>query len=140
MKALAEKLGQMKEKADNDEESMQILRHIENLAKILRRIFLDGPYYITLLRCLPERLHDYQTGVRKLKRICDDMSQTSNPFIKDLSELCSLSKDYIRTKHYQTGVVKDAALNEKSIEFLLGLYYSRKIRNARNDSLQGEEI
>lgn len=136
---LVEKICQMKEKNSNNTDSQQILKHIEKMARTLRRILLDGPYYIKYLTSAPERLADYRTGVRELKKVRNDMKQDNNPFIKELSELCSLSTRYIQEKHYKTGVVKDAVLNEKSIEFLLGLYYSRKIRNTRKLRTQEEK-
>ena len=50
---------------------------------------------------------------------------------KKIKEMCNSSRKYISEKHYKTGCVNDKNLNAESIEFLLDLYYKRKIRNSR---------
>lgn len=42
-----------------------------------------------------------------------------------------IAKSILAKKHYKTGIVNDKEFNEESLDFLLNLYYDRKIRNAR---------
>lgn len=118
-------------KADEaNKENKKKLCHIKAIVTLLHRILLDSQNCIGLLEENGVCLKDYMKGAHELKLIGEKMKQ-EEMYIGMLQELCSLSTKYIETEHYKTGEVKDPEINEKSIEFLLRLYYNRKIRNAR---------
>lgn len=131
IKPLRDCLRRTKEKPGKNSEEIHILSHIEKLCGLLEWIIFDGYYYVLELDDQKHKLEDYLRGVDELKRVHDMMKSGEDAGMKKLAELCELSTKYLETQHYETGIVKDSKLNGKSIEFLLGLYYDHKIRNAR---------
>lgn len=119
-------------------DKLEVLRHIEKMVKVFDRIVRQGKYYIMELRENPECLEDYQKGVKEQKQMRQKMKQSQEMFVKELLNLCLLSKEYIHKKHHKTGVVNDEKLNKESIEFLLSMYYNRKIRNTRKSRSEEE--
>lgn len=116
------------------------LEHIEKTVNVFERLILNGRKYILKLIRNKECYEDYQTGVAYLKGVKDGIRKNmgSDPFMKKLLLICEQSKRYIEQEHYETGIVKDAELNKQSIEFLLSLYYDKRIRNTRKEENKDE--
>ena len=94
-------------------DKLDVLRHIEKMVKVFDRIVRQGKYYIMELRENPECLEDYQKGVKEQKQMRQKMKQSQEMFVKELLNLCLLSKEYIHKKHHKTGVVNDEKLNKE---------------------------
>lgn len=139
VKKLAELITEQK----NQNKNLDIwkkLEHIEKTVNVFERLILNGRKYILKLIRNKECYEDYQTGVAYLKGVKDGIRKNmgSDPFMKKLLLICEQSKRYIEQEHYETGIVKDAELNKQSIEFLLSLYYDKRIRNTRKEENKDE--
>lgn len=115
----------------------QKVQHIKKIARVYSRLLLTGKKYIHRLLYDIQCFEDYHRGEEYLKDLKKRMN-TSNSFIKMLLSTCEQSKHYIEQEHYKTGIVRDADLNEQSIELLLSLYYDRRIRNTRKEETYNE--
>ena len=118
---------------------MDMLAHVRKVVEAIWAFKEDGLYYIEELLANEKLWEDYYKGSIYLKRIRHDLELEEDGFIKELIEICVKDAEYLGKYHYKTGVVKEADLNKKSIEFLLRLYYSRKLGNAQRDTV-GRDI
>lgn len=112
-------------------EDTEVFGSILKIVKVLERLLLDNVYYILELCGNEVLLKDYRKGASKMRGIITEIDQNSGPSMTKIKDMCNSSRKYISERHYKTGCVNDEQLNAKSIEFLLDLYYKRKIRNSR---------
>lgn len=120
------------------DEDAEVFSFIAKIAKVLERLLLNNVNYILELCENETLLEDYRKGASKMRGIMRAINV--NDFsAKKIKEMCKSSRKYISEKHYKTGSVKDESLNADSIEFLLHLYYKRKIRNSREIRGLGDE-
>lgn len=116
----------------------EVFSLIVKIAKVLERLLLDHVNYILVLCENETLLKDYRKGALHMRGIMASINE--NDFsAKKIREMCNSSRQYIGKKHFKTGSVKDKQLNADSIEFLLNLYYKRKIRNSRLTGGLGDE-
>lgn len=113
------------------DEDAEVFSLIAKIAKLLERLLLDNVNYILVLCENETLLNDYRKGASKMRGIITEIDQNSGPSMTKIKDMCNSSRKYISERHYKTGCVNDEQLNAKSIEFLLDLYYKRKIRNSR---------
>ena len=73
-------------------------------------------------------LDDYRRGADEIGKVMNKEFVTAQKSFYKMSEMC---RDYIGNKHYKTGMIIDNDLNIACIDFMLELYYERKIRNSR---------
>lgn len=112
-------------------ENEEIFSYVIKILKVLDNMLHRDRYYITLLFENTVLLKDYRDGVEEMQNIMKKMNDDNTFPIKQIRKMCNSSKKYISEKHYKTGIVRDKQFNKESIDFLLSLYYERKIRNAR---------
>lgn len=109
----------------------EILSCIIKILKVLDRLLFTNVYYIGELCRNSFLLNDYREGAAQLNGIMEKIDKDNDLSMTKIKKMCDSSKGFISKKHYKTGEVKDSQFNAESIEFLLDLYYKRKIRNSR---------
>lgn len=114
-----------------------VLKHIARMVELLQAFKDDGIYYMAELQDDEELWQDLEYGAEFLEDIRKDMEQSPDAFIKELVNICDQNAEYLNTQHYKTGVMDNIELNRTSIEFVLKLYYSRKIASARTNYEEG---
>lgn len=112
-------------------EDKEVFSYIIKMVKVIDKLLLRNKYYITLLFENKDLLDDYRNGVETMRNIMEQIDKNKASSMIKIKNMCNRSKIYIGKKHYKTGIVNDGQFNKESIDFLLDLYYQRKIRNAR---------
>lgn len=106
----------------------QILVCITKIVSTLERLWNNSSYYIHDLIENEFLLDDYRRGADEIGKVMNKEFVTAPKSFYKMSKMC---RDYIGKKHYKTGMIIDNDLNIACIDFMLELYYERKIRNSR---------
>lgn len=133
-------LKQEKEMAEGKQEQ-DFFRHLELLLQFFEKITMKGYGYVQELRESTALLEDYRRGAKTLQKVrkAIEGERDQNVSIKKWLDMSDSISHYLENTHYQVGSVREEEINSKSMNYLLWLYYCRRMNNARNKVWEGGE-
>lgn len=137
----AKKILTQEKKSAQNEDVCSFLKHLRQIFLMCEKLAVKGKDTAKELEEDPKLLADYKNGVNVLRRVREILDQKNNQdtSIKKFVDLGNLINKFLKEEHYHVGNVRNKEINRASMNYLLWLYYCRKIHNAQSKACEEVE-